>query len=95
MKRFSGRLNFEANFNKNVKLSVASMYSHLSANNPSAGDAGTHSNANEAVQTNAAIYFPSNMPLYDENGNTTTSISPLTPNPAVWFHIKNQTVTKR
>lgn len=28
MKRFSGRLNFEANFNKNVKLSVASMYSH-------------------------------------------------------------------
>ena len=93
LQRFSGRFNFEANFNKYVTLNVASMYSHLSSNNPSSGH--TRMNRNEAVQTNAAIFFPSNMPLYDEEGKLTTSISPLTPNPATWFHIKNQTVTKR
>lgn len=93
LQRFSGRFNFEANFNKYVTLNVASMYSHLSSNNPSSGH--TRMNCNEAVQTNAAIFFPSNMPLYDEEGKLTTSISPLTPNPATWFHIKNQTVTKR
>ena len=93
LQRFSGRFNFEANFNKYVTLNVASMYSHLSSNYPSSGH--TRMNRHEAVQTNAAIFFPSNMPLYDEEGKLTTSISPLTPNPATWFHIKNQTVTKR
>ncbi|MDE6491210.1 MAG: TonB-dependent receptor [Muribaculaceae bacterium] len=93
LQRFSGRINFDADFSRYVKLSINSMYTYMTANNPSSGSG--RYNQNEARQTNAAIYFPSCMPLYDEEGNLTTSLSPLTPNPAAWFHIKDQTTTKR
>lgn len=93
MERFSGRLNMEARFNRRLKLTVNSMYSILSANNPSSGM--WRSNANEANQTNAALYFSPRLPLQDENGNLTTPEYSLGPNPLAFSYIKDRSTTKR
>ena len=69
LERFSGRINMEADFSKYLKLNVASMYSLLSANNPSSGH--WRANANEANQTNAALFFSPRLTLGDGNGNST------------------------
>ena len=69
LQRMSGRINMEANFSKYVKLNVASMYTYMGANNPSTGH--WRGNANEANQTNAALYFPPHLSLTDENGELT------------------------
>lgn len=93
LERFSGRINMEANFSKYLKLNVASMYSLLTANNPSSGM--WRGNANEANQTNAALYFSPRLPLQDENGNLTLPENALSPNPLAWNYMKDETTTKR
>lgn len=91
--RFSGRINMEANFTKWLKLNVSSMYSLLNAGNPSSGM--WRGNANEANQTNAALYFSPRLPLEDEYGNLTASENAISANPLAWSYMKDQTTTKR
>lgn len=93
MERFSGRLNMEARFNRRLKLTVSSMYSILDADNPSSGM--WRSNANEASQTNAALYFSPRLPLVDENGDPTLPEYALGPNPIKFSYVKDKTTTKR
>ena len=93
LERFSGRINMEADFSKYLKLNVASMYSLLSANNPSSGH--WRANANEANQTNAALFFSPRLPLEDENGNLTLPENAMTANPLAWSYMKDKTTTKR
>lgn len=93
LERFSGRINVEADFSKYLKLNVASMYSLLSANNPSSGH--WRANANEANQTNAALYFSPRLPLEDENGNLTLPENAMTANPLAWSYMRDKTTTKR
>lgn len=93
LERFSGRINMEANFSKRIKLNVASMYSILDANNPSSGM--WRGNANEANQTNAALYFSPRLPSEDEYGNLTLPENAMTANPLAWSYMKDKTTTKR
>lgn len=93
LQRMSGRINMEANFSKYVKLNVASMYTYMGANNPSTGH--WRGNANEANQTNAALYFPPHLSLTDENGELTLPENALSSNPLKFSYIKDKTTTKR
>jgi TonB-linked SusC/RagA family outer membrane protein len=91
--RFGGRINMEATFSKYLKLNIATMYSLLESNNPSSGM--WRSNANEANQTNAALYFSPRIPLEDEYGNLTLPENALTANPLAWSYMRDKTTTKR
>ncbi|MDF9828954.1 SusC/RagA family TonB-linked outer membrane protein [Parabacteroides sp. PF5-6] len=93
MERFSGRINMEAIFSKRLKLNIASMYTLLNANNPSSGM--WRGNANEANQTNAALYFSPRLPLQDEYNNLTLAENAQTANPLAWSYMKDKTTTKR
>ncbi|MDD2437840.1 MAG: TonB-dependent receptor [Massilibacteroides sp.] len=93
LERFSGRINMEANLSKWLKLNLSSMYSLLNANNPSSGM--WRGNANEANQTNAALYFSPRLPLQDEYGNLTSPENAMTANPLAWSYMKDKTTTKR
>lgn len=93
LERFSGRINVEANFSKRLRLNISSMYSLLNANNPSSGM--WRGNANEANQTNAALYFSPRLQLQDEYGNLTASENALSANPLAWSYMKDKTTTKR
>lgn len=93
MQRFSGRFNVEARFNRRLKLNLNSMYTLLTADNPSMGH--WRANANEANQTNAALYFSPRLPLEDEFGNPTLSEYGLGQNPIKFSYIKDKSTTKR
>ncbi|MDD4513980.1 TonB-dependent receptor [Massilibacteroides sp.] len=93
LERFSGRVNIEANFSKRLKLNLSSMYSLLNASNPSSGM--WRGNANEANQTNAALYFSPRLPLEDEFGNLTAPENAMSANPLAWSYMKDETTTKR
>ena len=93
LERFSGRINMEAEFSKRIRLNIASMYSVLNASNPSSGM--WRGNANEANQTNAALYYSPRLPLEDEEGNLTLPENALSPNPLAWNYMKDRTTTKR
>lgn len=93
LRRFSGRFNMEARFNRRLKLNLNSMYTVMNADNPSSGM--WRANANEANQTNAALYFSPRLPLTDEDGNLTLPENALSPNPLKFSLIKDKTTTKR
>lgn len=93
LERFSGRINLEAVFSSRLKLNVSSMYSILNASNPSSGM--WRGNANEANQTNAALYFSPRLPLEDEYGNLTSPENAMSANPLAWSYMKDNTTTKR
>ena len=77
--RISGRINYEQKFNNWLKLNINSMYTVVEANNPSMGH--WRENANEANETNSALYFSPRLPLMDENGDLTLPENALSANP--------------
>lgn len=91
--RISGRINYEQKFNNWLKLNINSMYTVIEANNPSMGH--WRENANEANETNSALYFSPRLPLMDENGDLTLPENALSANPLKFRYIKDKTTTKR
>jgi hypothetical protein len=69
------------------------MYTYIKANNPSVGH--WRENANEANQTNAAMYFSPRIPLKNADGTLTSPENQLTANPLKFSLIKDNTTTKR
>lgn len=93
LKRLGGRINLEFDFNKWLTLRINNMYTYIKANNPSVGH--WRENANEANQTNAAMYFSPRIPLKNADGTLTSPENQLTANPLKFSLIKDNTTTKR
>ena len=93
LQRISGRINFDAQVLKWLKISVNSMYTQNKANNPSIGH--WRENANEANLTNSALYFPPTRPLRNEDGELNNPDNPLSNNPLKYLMIKDVSTTKR
>lgn len=93
LKRYTGRINLDQNFNSWLKLSINTLYTDMTYNNPSTG--GGRPNPNEARQTNAAFIFDPSIPLMDSLGNLNKSSYPLVPNPLIWNYIEDVTHSTR
>lgn len=93
LNRVSGRVNFDAQLTKWMKLTMNAMYTQNKSNNPSGGH--WRENSNESNLTNAALYFAPYVELKDENGNLNDPVAGNTNNPLVFLQIKDQSKTKR
>ena len=93
LNRISGRVNFDANITKWLKLNVNAMYTQNKANNPSGGH--WRENANEANLSNSAIYFAPYLSLKDENGKLNAPVYGNSNNPLAYLLIKDWSVTNR
>lgn len=93
MRRVSGRLNVEYKFNKIFTLRINNMYTYMKNSNPSMGH--WRENANEANQTNSALYYSPRIPLKNADGSLTEPENQLTINPLKFSLMKDYTTTKR
>jgi len=93
LKRYSGRVNMDAQITKWLRVNINSMYTVNKANNPSIGH--WRENANEANLTNAALYFPPYKSLTNADGSMTDPDYGNSNNPLKYLQIKDQTTTKR
>jgi TonB-linked SusC/RagA family outer membrane protein len=91
--RYSGRVNFEQQIIKRIKLAVNMTFSQINANNASTG---ANSGGPEKYNMLQAAYvFSPTVPIYDDKGNYSKTFDPKITNPAAFLIINDRNKNNR
>jgi len=92
-KRYTGRVNFEQQIIKRIKLGVNMSFSQINANNASSG---ANSGGPEKYNMLQAAYvFSPTVPVYDDFGNYSKTYDPKITNPAAFLIINDYNKNNR
>ena len=92
-KRYTGRVNFEQQIIKRIKLGVNMTFSQINANNASSGANSGGPEKYNMLQT--AYVFSPTVPVYDELGNYSKTFDPKITNPAAFLIINDYNKNNR
>jgi hypothetical protein len=91
--RYSGRVNFEQQIIKRIKLGVNMTFSQINANNASSGANSGGPEKYNMLQT-AYVFSPA-VPVYDETGKYSKTYDPKITNPAAFLIINDYNKNNR
>lgn len=91
-KRYAGRINLDQKLGTAIDFSLNLSYSQVNNNNVPVGHSG---DIDSPSLLQSALQFPSNIPLYDSQGQLSIPYYSRDPSIAGFFKITNQTFTKR
>jgi TonB-linked SusC/RagA family outer membrane protein len=92
-KRYTGRVNFEQQIIKRIKLGVNMSFSQINANNASSGANSGGPEKYNMLQA-AYVYSPA-LPVYDDFGNYSKTYDPKITNPAAFLIINDYNKNNR
>jgi len=91
-KRYAGRINLDQKIGSAIDLSLNVSYSQVNNNNVPVGQSG---DIDSPSLLQSALQFPSNIPLYNAQGQLSIPYYGRDPSVAGYFEITDQTFTKR